>query len=152
MSQAEKENQSIGRLISILYRQSKVYFQRKLAPYGLGHGQVPVLMYIAHHEGVTQHQVSEHFRLDKGSTSSLMKGLEAHEFIVKKRDEKDRRVFRIYMTHRTKELLPVFYEIFRGWTGLLLDGFEEDEREEAFELLNRMLENTHRHLKREEEQ
>ena len=142
MAHQHREDQSIGRLISILYRQGQVYFHRKLSPYGIGHGQMPVLMYIHHHEGVTQHQISDHFRLDKGSTSNLIKGLSGHGFISRKQDARDRRVYRLYITDKTKKLLPEFYDIFRGWTEILLNGFSEEDQKKAFELLNGMLDNT----------
>ncbi len=148
-TQPHQEDQSIGRLISILHRQAQVYFHHKLGPYGLGHGQMPVLMYIVHHEGVTQHNISQHFHLDRGSTSSLIKGLEAHGFVYRQREETDRRVYRLYQTGKTQQLLPDFYAIFRGWTEQLLEGFTDRERELAFDLLNRMLANACRYEKGE---
>ena len=148
--QEHRKDQSIGRLISILHRQASVYFHKKLNAYGLGHGQMPVLMYIIHHDGATQHEVSQHFSLDRGSTSGLIKRLEEGGFITRQRDEGDRRVFKLHITRKTKDLLPVFYEIFHGWTRILLDGFNEKEQEQAFELLNRMLGNTRHHLRSEE--
>lgn len=149
MALQHKEDHSIGRLISILHRQGQVYFHRKLSPYGLGHGQVPVLMYIVHHEGVMQHGISDHFRLDKGSTSSLIKGLADHGFIFRRQDASDKRVYRLFITEKTKRLLPEFYDIFRGWTEILLDGFNEADQGKAFELLNSMLDNTQFFLARE---
>lgn len=150
MARQHNENQSIGRLISILHRKSYVYFHRKLSSYGLGYGQMPVLMYIIHHEGVTQHDISEHFRLDKGSTSNLVKGLTRNGYLFRKQDETDKRVNRLYITDKTKKLLPEFYEIFRGWTEILLEGFSQRDQDKAFELLNRMLDNTRSSLKGEE--
>ena len=147
-----EENKSIGRLISILYRQSKVYFHRKLEPYGLGHGQMPVLMFIIHHKGSTQHDISDHFLLDKGSTSSLIKNLEKNGFIRREQHGEDRRSYKLYPTQKTERLLPEFHQIFQGWTEILLAGFNDDEKEQSFTLLNRMIENTHHNLKGEEQE
>jgi DNA-binding MarR family transcriptional regulator len=146
------ENKSIGRLISILYRQSKVYFHKKLEPYGLGHGQMPVLMYVIHHNGSTQHDISNHFYLDKGSTSSLIKSLEKNGFVKREQHGEDRRSYKIYTTKKTESLLPEFHSIFQRWTEILLEGFTYDEEEQAFNLLNRMIENTQHNLKGEEQE
>ena len=143
------ENKSIGRLISILYRQSKVYFHKKLEPYELDHGQMPVLMYVIHHNGSTQHDISNYFHLDKGSTSSLIKSLEKNGFVKKEQHGEDRRSYMIYTTQKTERLLPEFHQIFQGWTEILLEGFTDDEKEQSFTLLNRMIENTHHNLKGE---
>ncbi len=143
---------SIGRLISILYRQSKVYFNKKLEPYGLGHGQMPVLMYIIHHKGSTQHGISNHFMLDKGSTSSLIKNMEKNGFIRREQHRADRRSYKLYITAKTERLLPEFYKIFQGWTDILLKDFTNEEKEQSFELLNHMIENTNHFLKGEGQQ
>lgn len=151
MSKRNREP-SIGRLISILHRQARVYFHRKLEPYGLGHGQMPVLMHLFHNEGITQHEISDHFYLDKGSTSSLISSLEKNGFIQKKQDEEDKRVFKLYVTDKTKECMPEFRVIFQRWTNVLLAGFTEEEEEKAFELLNRMIDNTQNYMKGEEQE
>ncbi|MCF8308750.1 MAG: MarR family winged helix-turn-helix transcriptional regulator [Bacteroidales bacterium] len=137
----DEEPKSIGRLISILHRQSRVYFHRQLEPYGLGHGQMPVLMFIIHNEGVTQHEVSRHFQMDKGSTSSLIKSLEENGFIRKETKPDDKRSHGLYITERTKKLHPEFKTIFRGLTEILTQDFTNEEKEKAFELLNRMIGN-----------
>lgn len=141
-----KENKSIGRLISILYRHAKVYFYRKLDGYELGHGQVPILMYIIHHEPVTQHQINQHFQLDKGSTSALIKSLEKNDFIYREQDTHDKRAYFLYATEKTQALLPMLKEVFRGWTEILTSGFEPKEKEQAFSLLNRMISNSEEYL------
>ena len=71
-----EDDPSIGRLISIIHRYGGTYFHAALAPFNLGHGQVPVLMHIFKNEGINQHDISRYFRLDKGSTSSLIRSLE----------------------------------------------------------------------------
>ena len=121
------ENKSIGRLISILYRHAKVYFHRNLDGYGLGHGQVPILMYIVHHESITQHQINQHFHLDKGSTSALIKSLEKNDFIYREQDSHDKRAFFLYTTEKTQMLLPELKQIFKGWTDILIKDFYENE-------------------------
>lgn len=141
----DQDPKSIGRLISILHRQSRVYFHRQLEPYGLGHGQMPVLMYIIHHEGVTQHEVSRHFQMDKGSTSSLIKHLEKNNFIHRETNPDDKRSQGLYITEKTRQLLPEFKKIFRGLTTILTKNFTDEEKEKAFELLNRMIGNLKSH-------
>ena len=141
-----KENKSIGRLISILYRHAKVYFHRKLDGYGLGHGQVPILMHIIHHEPVTQHQINQHFHLDKGTMSALIKSLEKNDFIYRKQDSQDKRAYFLYTTEKTQALLPVLKQVFKGWTDILIKDFSENEKEQAFSLLNRMITNSEEYL------
>lgn len=141
------EHKSVGRLISILYRHAKVYFHRKLDGHGLGHGQVPILMHIIHHAPITQHQINQHFHLDKGSTSALIKSLEKNGFIFRKQDNRDKRAYFLYTTEKTQRLLPELKKVFKGWTDILTMGFTPDEKEQAFSLLHRMIENSEQYLK-----
>lgn len=63
-------------LPSLICMVIRVYFHRKLKPYGLGHGQMPVLVHVFNNKRITQHDISHHFYLDKGSTSSLISSLD----------------------------------------------------------------------------
>jgi len=145
-----RKDKSIGRLISILYRHAKIYFQRRLEGTSLGHGQLPVLMYIITHENVTQHQINEYFLLDKGSTSNLISNLEKNGFITRSPDTGDKRSYIIDITEKTRTLIPGLEEILSGWTHILTDGFKEKEKEEALRLLNRMIENTTSYIKKKQ--
>ena len=72
----------IGRIIGILYRQSTTYFQNEFKPFGLGHSQGKVLLFIDIHEKVLPKQIAEYYNLDKGSVTSLIKGLEKNKFVL----------------------------------------------------------------------
>mgnify|MGYP000176167207 CR=1 FL=1 len=144
-----EERKSTGRLISILYRQAIVYFHKRLEPFGLGHGQMPVLMHIYHHDGVTQHDLKNHFFLDKGSISSTIKNLETRGYIFRKSDEADKRVHRLHISEKTRQLMPRFGAIFQKWSDVLLKDFSEEEANQAYDLLSRMIENTQQYFEGE---
>ncbi|MFP4622279.1 MAG: MarR family winged helix-turn-helix transcriptional regulator [Bacteroidales bacterium] len=108
-------------------------------------------MYIIHHKGCMQLEISEHFHLDKGSTSSLIKTLEKNGLIKKEQHGEDRMFYKLYTTQKTERLLPEFHQIFQGWMKILLKDFTQDKEEEALRLLNCMIENTHHYLKGEGE-
>lgn len=144
-----EEKKSTGRLISILYRQAIVYFHKRLEPFGLGHGQMPVLMHIYHHEGVTQHDLKKHFFLDKGSISSTIKNLETHGYIFRKSDDADKRVHRLHISEKTRQLMPRFGAIFQKWSDVLLKDFSTEEADQAYNLLSRMIGNTQQYFEGE---
>ena len=140
---------SIGRLISIIHRYGGIYFHAALAPYNLGHGQVPVLMYISKNEGINQQEISEYFRLDKGSTSSLIRSLENNGFIKRVPHPDDKRSSRLFITEITREVMPEIREVFKKWTAILLDGFIDEEQNKAFNILEKMMDNAQNYLKEE---
>jgi MarR family transcriptional regulator, transcriptional regulator for hemolysin len=135
------QHRSIGRLISILHRASQMYFQRESLPLGLPHGQFHALHFIAQNEGLPQSQIQTHFELDKGSVSSLMKGLEKNGFIERRPDELDKRSAKIYLTAKARKQLPAINKVFKQWTCQLLAGFSDEEKETLFDYMERMMAN-----------
>ena len=138
---------SVGRLLSIIHRKTQIYLQRELEPYGLGHGEVRVLRYLDRHPGVRQQDISEHFRLDKGSTSTLVSSLVKKGFIRKERAMEDHRAFNIIVTEKTVELRPVLMEVFKHWSENLLGGFSDEERELLIVKMERMIINAEEIIK-----
>ncbi len=132
---------SVGRLLSILHRQTQVYLQKELDPLDLGHGQVRVLRYIDMNPGVRQQDISEYFRLDKGTTSTFIRNLEKKGFVEKELDMEDNRAYRLIASQKAVELRPQLEEIFSKWTDRLLTGFTDSEKNELIEQMERMIRN-----------
>lgn len=136
-----KENESIGRLISILHRWAQIYFQNRLGPMELGHGQFKMVVYLGRNEGATQQEICEYYQLDKGSTSFLIKKMVKSGFVRKEENPEDRRSHRLYLTEKALEKYKEIRTISQNWTETLLSGFSEKEKEQAFGTLYRMIEN-----------
>lgn len=134
-------HESIGKLISILHRKSHTYFQKKLTPLGMDRGQVKIFSYLAWRPGATQQELSEYFKLDKGTISYLIKNMEKDGYAMKKKNPADRRSSKIYLTQKAEKMEKRISKIFSGWTELLLNGFNEEERKQAFQILERMIGN-----------
>ena len=137
-----EHTESIGKLISILHRQSQIYFQKKLDPIGMGRGQVKIFTYLANARGATQQEITAFFRLDKGTTSYLIKKMETGGYIRRVPDLQDRRSSKLYLTEKATQKEKVIRKIFQGWAELLLKGFSSEERQQAFKLMHRMTDNT----------
>ena len=60
-------------------------------------------------------------------------------------DEHDRRVKRVRVTQKAREMGPEIRAATRAWNDLLLEGFSPEERELALSFLQRMADNARRH-------
>ena len=67
-----KTSQSVGKWISILYRYSQSYQKKKLEPFNLGAGQLPILLSLYHKECVRQIDLANHLHLDKTSMARAL--------------------------------------------------------------------------------
>lgn len=135
------EQQSIGRLISIINRLFSVYFNSKMDDKTIGFSQVRMLRYIDQNEGCSQRKVNEYFMSDKGTTTTLLNSLEQNKMIVRIRNKDDSRIKNLSITEKGKLFIGEMKVVLGDWTDILLKGFDEQEREMAFNVLNRMVVN-----------
>lgn len=134
-----KDNESIGRLVSIIYRWGNIYFSNALDSEELGHGQLKMLMFVGRNEGATQQEISDYFQMDKGTTSFLIKHLVKNEYVIKTDHEIDKRCKQLYLTEKALVKFSELSKISKSWTEKLLTDFTDDERQEAFRLLDKMI-------------
>lgn len=89
-------------------------------------------------DGVTQMQLCEHLKCEPPTVTNMVKSLEQNGFIYRKRDEKDARVMRIYLTKKGKELQkPVEFK-WKQQQEKLLHSILPEERLLLRELMKRM--------------
>lgn len=134
-----KENESIGRLVSIIYRWGNIYFSDALNAEELGHGQLKVLMFVGRNEGTTQQELSDYYQMDKGTTSFLIKQLVKHGYVSKEAHEEDKRCKKLYLTDKAQVKFSELSQISKSWTDKLLTDFTDKERQDAFKLLEKMI-------------
>ena len=97
--------------ISVLYRNTQKYFDKNLAAYNLGSGQMIFLLLINEHEGITMQQLAIMGDFDKGTTTKSIQKLAEEGYIEIIPDENDKRVKRIYTTKKTGGIINDLYNI-----------------------------------------
>lgn len=144
---------SIGRVVGRLSRAAHSYLQYRFGEIGLGRAQGITLHFICRHEGIDQMELLNNVHLDKSSLTSQLKKLEENGYIERKTDPKDRRAKRIVITNKTRIIQDDLHDIFTSWSNILLEGLDENERETAFHLLDKMQTNasTAIHIMRDHE-
>ena len=136
------KRESIGRLVSILYRSGQSYIGKQLEPYGIGSGQVGFLAELLHHDGVSQEELAAFFRCDKATSTRALQRLESQGYVERKRSTEDGRVNLVYLTEKGHKFKPTLRKILSGWTEILSEGLSDAERRQVIQLMNRMVENT----------
>ncbi|MBX9971052.1 winged helix-turn-helix transcriptional regulator [Priestia aryabhattai] len=101
-------------------------------------GQDNLLSRLWSGDGVTQMQLCEHLKCEPPTVTNMVKSLEQNGFIYRKRDEKDARIMRIYLTDKGKELQkPVEFK-WKQQQEKLLHSILPEERLLLRELMKRM--------------
>jgi DNA-binding MarR family transcriptional regulator len=81
---------------------------------------------------------------DEGTVARAVQRLTNAGWLMKERDGRDGRAFRVYLAPRAHEVMPRVLQELEAWNGLLGQGFTAEEREIALKLLVRMAENADR--------
>jgi DNA-binding MarR family transcriptional regulator len=137
---------SAGRLISEIARVAHVYFQQEVKQYAIGHAQIRTLFFIAHHEGLTQMELAKYLKLDKSSITSQVQILERNGYISRQTAETDARKQVIHITGKTRKILKPMKKVLSGWTDILLDGFNNNEKTEIYMYLEKMRDNARKKI------
>jgi DNA-binding MarR family transcriptional regulator len=136
-----EQKQSVGRHISCIYRNFHIYLHDQLAQYNLGSGQFHFLMMLYNKDGVNQETLAEMLNIDKATSARAIKKLEEQGYVIRKRDENDRRNYNIYLTDKAKKLKPKVKSILLRWTKQILQDLTEEEKEHLFTILEKISQN-----------
>ena len=131
----------IGKLISILHRKSQIYLDKRLKACNITASEVPVLLPLYEHDGTTQEELVVHTGLDKSAVTRILQGLISKNYVTKKKDEKDLRCNRIYLTPSAFAIKEDVYRVLDDWNNLIMHHFVDEERNQTYDLLERMTEN-----------
>ncbi len=105
----------------------KKNLEANLKKYGLNPGNPKVMLYIADHEGCRQKDLAQAFCTESCTLSSVLSNMEENGFIIRKRDEGDKRSYTIYMTAKGRRVLEPVRKQFERSIATALSGFTPKE-------------------------
>jgi DNA-binding MarR family transcriptional regulator len=133
--------ESIGRWISLIFRQEQSYISGELKRYNIGFGQVPFLMILYKEDGLNQEEITERLYVDKATTGRAIKKLAEEGYVKRKKNPNDKRAYQVFLTKKGKKMNPILRKVLRNWTSVLSSGFTKKEKEKLIGHLKKMFEN-----------
>ena len=125
---SDKVDCDIRELFDKISARTRRDYSESLRDLNLYVGQDNLLYRLWSGDGVTQMQLCEHLKCEPPTVSNMVKSLEQNGFIYRKRDEKDARVVRIFLTQQGKELEEPITIKWRLQQDKLLHSISPDER------------------------
>lgn len=144
-----KKTYYLGRHASILYRQANRFYDRALAPYGIGCGQQFFLLRIFEHQGINVLDLARLGQFDKGTVTRAVQKLEEEGYIRSEPDPQDRRMRRLYTTPAAEPIVQEVFAARERWNQILTRGIRQEEIEQADKLLAHMAENALNYIRQE---
>lgn len=127
--------------MAILARKSQGCLSGVLDKYNLSVAELPFFMVLQNCGGITQEEITAMVCVDKAVTTRSVKSLEAKGYLIRVRDEKDKRQNRIYPTEAAKKLGEPVGRDLLYLDSLLTKGIEPENLTLIYESLLKMEKN-----------
>lgn len=123
-----KYTECIAFLLAKANQKSQSFLKKKLQPYGLTSVQHLILEVVMEHEGLTTGEIGKLLVSDNATVSGVLDRMAESGWIVKETDTDDKRVSRIYLGEKVKEMQQVLMSERDLANEELLKGFSTEEK------------------------
>lgn len=106
-----------------------------------------ILVRLSRQDGLTQAELVKASKMTAPSISATLKNMEADGLIVRRKDEDDQRITRVYLTELGRATEEKNYEIIRTVDRLAMEGISEEEQAAFVEVLLKIRDNLTKELK-----
>jgi len=113
----------------------------RFAKLGLSSAQPKILHFLSDNAGSMQKEIAESCNIEPATATSILTGMEQAQLIVRRADEKDRRVVRTYLTEKGQDMLQEICKIFHDIEELTYNDFSDKEVENLQSYIERMTKN-----------
>jgi DNA-binding MarR family transcriptional regulator len=131
----------LGFLIHDVSRLRRSAFDRCLKPLSVTRSQWWVLAYLSREDGMTQSQLAEELDLGKVAVGGLIDRLEKSGLVRRDADASDRRVNRVFLEPKSKQLIAKMRKVSHRMNEQILDGLADTTLEAAASTLDAMKRN-----------
>lgn len=112
-----------------------------LSEIGVYHGQPPLLFTLEKHNGLSQREIADILNIAPPTITVMLARMEKAGIIFKKKDSKDGRISRVYLTEEGKKLCKETKKATKTLSEESFNGFTKKEKEDFKKLLDKMSKN-----------
>lgn len=126
------------RQITKIAREVSKFTVKTMKEEGIGTAEFDFIHLIRHNPGITQAQVREALKIDKGAAARRASSLEAKGYLIRKPNPNDKRSQLLFATDKAEELKvskTVIESLFYEW---LLDELSDDEKQAFCNTLDKL--------------
>lgn len=123
-----------------IYRNTQSYLDKILKQYNLSSGAYPYLMVLEKNEGISQINISREIGNDRAMSARTINRLIESGFIIRVQDEKDSRAYKLYLTPKAREILPLIHEEIQRIIDFITIDLSEDEKKITMKVLKSIFE------------
>lgn len=103
--------------------------------------QFVVIEVLMHRDGLYQRQLSEITLKDRPNITRIINILEKNGYVNRVADKNKRKVFKIYLTNKAKNLFPALAQVAKDYRKTMTEGIDKSDLETCMSVLNKVLDN-----------
>lgn len=139
---------SLAYVVTLMRKDFVEYCNEQLSKIGLSQGLLFFILYIGKHPTCSPKELSEALHMDIGHTARSLNKLIQTGFILQETNPKDRRAHILNLTEHGQDAFRISHELFFSWDDEVLCNLSEDERLQLFLILDKVIDNNHRCLRK----
>lgn len=132
-----KQSERIGAKIGFVFSHNHFHIENALEPYNLKGPMFAFLLTLDHREGCSQESLARYLNLSKATATRAIVALEKEGYVYREKDEDDRRIYRVFISDKGREIIPLINNILHEWNQILLSEFSEEEESIFRKLLDK---------------
>jgi len=137
-AQRVREN-SVGWMLKVLCTSLDAEMSNELRRLDLNTGQFAVLMTLSEAEGLTQAEIGKKITMPGYATTRTIDALEEKQFVERRKDDRSRRSYRIYLTDQSRRIIPELFTIVMKVNEQLLSVLSSTERKHLTAILKKIV-------------
>ena len=124
--------------ISVLYRQFQIYINNNTKDLQISASEYIFLMEMYKNDNMSQEQLSKNLIIDKSATARAIKSLEEKEYIIRKKDDNDKRTNRIKLTKNGIEIKDRLSNLLEEWNNEITSDIDKNLLNTVIDTINKM--------------
>ena len=124
--------------ISALYRQFQIYINNNTKDLQISASEYIFLMEMYKNDNMSQEQLSKNLIIDKSATARAIKSLEEKEYIIRKKDDNDKRTNRIKLTKKGIEIKDRLSNLLEEWNNEITSDIDKNLLNTVIDTINKM--------------
>lgn len=117
----DPDHPSLAKMLTTMYRIYSQHMSVKLAPFGINLTDLAIIMSLSRHPGQSLNTLAKHKRINKAILSKNLKKLEKDGLIELQTDTEHKQRFKIFITPKTKKLVPKLRKILDAYENIMFD-------------------------------
>jgi len=143
--QAELFDDHPGKWMTMIHLVQLDVIDREMARFGLSRATFGFLAHLYIEDGLRQDQLMRETKVNKSTIARAVQKLEKSGYVIRRPEESDRRVYRVFLTKKAKGVREEIMVILEKQSKKMVRGFSKKRVSELFDMLHKIYDNVRKY-------